>query len=579
MYVEHVELGGHAGAVSAARERVQAAVSNGARTIVLSGHAELAGLASVALAARGAREVELVLDEAALVPEHALATLAEAGVTRLVVTILRRNPAPAIALLGAWPGESVVRLPIEASAPPAAQRLKWIRRTAPELTRFVLAPRVADAEAAEDIARCEALARRERLDLALATDHPFPPCLAELPPRVRALLGPRFRDDALDSPLNDAHAACASCALARRCTITTSELARLGGAPRPIADASSYARPGRNPGKRLRVLGAEEVKQFFHVDYDYAVAGGDGSLGARPTSRIGVVYRCNQTCTFCELADMDVDLRPEDVREALDKARARGSTRVILTGGEPTLCKELVEHVAYARQVGFEEIELQTNAVLLAREGFARALREAGLTSAQVSLHGPDGAISDRLTAAPGTHARTLRGIDALLDAGVRVLLNHLVFKENVPLLESFVELVIARWGAHRDRLIVQFHSPRDEFATREEGLRNVPRYAEYAVTLRKAVDRARAAGIHVHDLQDPTGIPALCVLGADETYLGAIAAQRSAPRYHRWESSWLTHVAACEGCGLRHACMGIPKHYLELHGDSEFRPFAREGA
>jgi len=576
MYVEHVELG------SGARERVQAAVSKGARTIVLSGQLELDSLVAVAQAAQGAADVELVLEEGMAIGEPVLAQLGRAGVTRLVVSVVRRNPAPALALLHAWASlgrEAVVRLPLEASAPSAEQRLKWIRRAAPALRRFVLAPRVVDAASAEDLARCDSLARREKLELSLATDHPFPPCLAELPPRARMLLGPRFRDDSASAPPNAAHAACERCALARRCTVTAPELARLGGEVRPIEDASAYARPGKNPGKRLRVLGAEEVQKFFHVDYDYAVAGGEASLGERPTSRIGVIYRCNQTCTFCELADMDVDLRPEDVRAALEKARERGSTRVILTGGEPTLCKELVDHVAYARKLGFEEIELQTNAVLLDREGFAGALRAAGLGSAQVSLHGPDGGVSDRLTAAPGTHARTLRGVDALLAAGVRVLLNHLVFKDNVPLLGDFVELLVTRWGAYADRLLVQFHSPRDEFATREEGLRNVPRYAEYAVALRQAVDRARAAGVHVHDLQDPTGIPPLCVLGADETYLGAIAAQRTSPRFHRWESSWLTHVEACGGCALREACMGIPKHYLELHGDAEFQPFARGGA
>ena len=579
MYVAHVELG------SAAGDEVRAAVEGGARTIVLRsatalrGPTELERLLSVARAAHGAEEVELVLDEGALVCVPALARLAEAGVTRLVATVLRRDPAPAVALLRRWKAlgkTSVGRLPLEASAPSAEQRLRFLRRGAPDLDRFELAPRTLDAG---DVERSEALARREKVELSLASDHPFPPCLAELSPRARALVDPRLRDDSTTATPNAAHPACARCALARRCTLTARELARLGGEVRPVTDASAYGRPaGRNAGKRLRVLGGDDVKKFFHVDYDYAVAGSDASLGSRPTSRIGVVYRCNQTCTFCELADMDVDVRPEDVRAALDQARARGSTRVILTGGEPTLCKDLVDHVAYAREVGFGEIELQTNAVLLDRDGFARALRDAGLTSAQISLHGSDGAVSDRLTAAPGTHARTLRGVDALLAVGVRVLLNHLVFKDNVAGLDAFVDLLIDRWGRHRAQLLVQFHSPRDEFATRAEGLAHVPRYSEYAARLRRAVDRARAAGIHVHDLQDPTGIPALCVLDADRAYLGAIAAQRDAPRFHRWESSWLVHVDACGSCALRDACMGIPKHYLELHGDAEFRPFAREG-
>jgi MoaA/NifB/PqqE/SkfB family radical SAM enzyme len=268
---------------------------------------------------------------------------------------------------------------------------------------------------------------------------------------------------------------------------------------------------------------------------------------------------------------MDTDLAPEKVRAAIDQSLARGSKRLIVTGGEPTLSPLLVDYVRYAHDRGMEQIELQTNAVLLDKPGFAEALREAGLTSAQISLHGPDGAISDKLTAAPGTHRRTLVGVDNLLRVGVRVLLNHLVFKDNCHLLGAFVDMAEARWGRWRDQVTIQFHSPRNEFQDRAEGLRHIARYSDYAASLRDAIDRARSLGFAVHDLQDPTGIPSLCVLGADERYLGPILAQAERPRLHAWETEWMTRVEACKRCDAREACMGVPRHYLALHGDAEF--------
>lgn len=587
MDVEHVELprARDDAALARARDRVRVAIARGARAIVISGEGAAQAAPQIAGAASGAR-LDLVVEEGAPLAPHQLGSLVEAGIARLVLRVLRRDPAPAIALARAWSAlgkASVIQLPLEEGAPSARSRLAFLRRALGKLDRVELAPRIASAEIAADVAETVEDARRAKIAIALAGDHPLPPCLAELPIRARTLLADRMREESASNPINDAHAACASCALRARCTVTASELSRLmrgGASPRAIEDASLYLRPGRSPGKRLHVLGEEDVRTFFHVDYDYSGIGEPATTeGNRPTSRIGLVYRCNQTCTFCELADMDVDLSPETIRGALEAARARGSTRVILTGGEPTLSKDLLAHVAHARAIGFAEIELQTNAVLLDRPGAARALAQAGLTSAQVSLHGPDAAISDRLTAAPGTHARTLRGIDALLEAGVRVLLNHLIFVDNAPLLSAFVDLAAARWGAHRERLVLQFHSPRNEFATREEGLRQVPRYSDYAAGLRAAIDRARALGLIVRDLQDPTGIPSLCVLGAEPAYLGRIAAQRAQPRYHRWESDWLTRVEACERCDLREACMGVPKHYLALHGDSEFRAIALPAA
>jgi molybdenum cofactor biosynthesis enzyme MoaA len=522
----------------------------------------------------------------------------DAGVTRVRVSVVTANPARHVELVGrgTHPGQVVrglqaclaagldveVRLPIAAGLPRAAGRLLGMKQAVPGLASFVLAPigageatlrkgaAASTAQVIEEITESYDAAEKADVRLSLSPDHAVPPCVAEFPLRVRRLLAPLFRDE--DGEANRACDACATCALATRCRHSAQQVRRAAGndRPRPIPDAKPYLRPGRNPGSRLRVLDDRDVEQFFHVDYEYGVEVHE------PTSRIGIIYRCNQVCTFCELADMDVKLTRETIRNALERARARGSQRVIITGGEPTLSPDLVDHIAYARTLGFSRIEIQTNAVLLDRPGFAKSLRDAGLTHAQISLHGPDGAISDALTAALGTHARTLRGVDALLEQGVQCLLNHLVFRDNCHLLESFVEMVHARWGTYREQLVIQFHSARNEFPDRDEALRHVARYSEYAPALRRAIDRGRELGYRLHDLQDPTGIPALCVLGADEKYLGPILAQTEKPRLHAWESEWMTRVSACDSCDAAHACMGVPRYYVSLHGESEFAPIRR---
>lgn len=347
------------------------------------------------------------------------------------------------------------------------------------------------------------------------------------------------------------------------------------GGPRTDAGESVPKPDPDRPYARPKVLVAEDVERFFHVDYEYE-AGAD--VEQPPTTRIGIIYQCNQTCTFCQLAEMNTHIPPARIYAALEASRTRGARRVILTGGEPTLCRHLLDYVRHARDQGFTTIEMQTNAVVLDNPERARRLREAGLTDAQVSLHGPDGEISDRLTAAPGTHRRTLAGVTNLLDVGVRVLLNHLIFRDNCHLLLDFVDMIERRWAEHRERLIIQFHSPLNEFAHLEHGRRHIARYTEYASLLRRAIDRARDLGYRVRDLQDPTGIPALCVLGADADYLGPILSQHAKPRFHRWESGWVMRVSACRTCEITEACMGVPKAYVALHGEDEFRPIRLSG-
>ncbi len=476
--------------------------------------------------------------------------------------------------------EVTVRLPIARGLPPAAARVAGLRSALPRLSRFELAPIGAGertvkpgtalpfAEVAAELDEAARAAREHGATLTPSTEHPLIACLHPVTePAVRRLFEHALRHH--EAAPNTAAPECAACALATRCPVSAAQLQSAGVSaavrPVPVPDATPFVRPGKSAGSRLHVKRAADVEAFFHVNYEYGVE------VSEPTSRLGIIYRCNQVCTFCELADMNVELAPEKVRAAIAQSRARGSTRLIITGGEPTLSPHLLDYVAEARAQGFSQIELQTNAVLLDKPGLAQALRDAGLTSAQVSLHGPDGALSDALTAAPGTHRRTLGGIDHLLAAGVRVLLNHLVFKDVCHLLGDFVALAETRWGAHRDRLTLQFHSPRNEFPTRAEALRHVPRYSEYAGPLRAAIDRARTFGFAVHDLGDPTGIPSLCVLGADPTYLGPLLAQQ--PRFHQWEQDWLTRVPACATCDAAKVCMGVPKHYVALHGDAEFSP------
>ncbi len=39
-----------------------------------------------------------------------------------------------------------------------------------------------------------------------------------------------------------------------------------------------------------------------------------------------------------------------------------------------------------------------------------------------------------------------------------------------------------------------------------------------------------------------------------------------------------MTRVAACASCDLADACMGIPRRYVELHGDAEFHALKLAG-
>jgi MoaA/NifB/PqqE/SkfB family radical SAM enzyme len=126
---------------------------------------------------------------------------------------------------------------------------------------------------------------------------------------------------------------------------------------------------------------------------------------------------CNQNCSFCHAR------RPREERGFVTRARDRiseaAADEIVLTGGEPTMRRDLAALIAHARASGAARVALETNAALI--DGpMARAFREAGLDRALVHLprFGPE---LDELTRDPGGFEATLRGARALADAGVSI--------------------------------------------------------------------------------------------------------------------------------------------------------------
>lgn len=164
---------------------------------------------------------------------------------------------------------------------------------------------------------------------------------------------------------------------------------------------------------------------------------------------IAVTYRCNNRCLFCYAGcgggSCGGGVGGQGGRAALLQNRetdTAGLKRIIdifrnkakipffsFTGGEPLLRDDLEELIVYAGQRRLR-VNLITNGTLATRER-AQSLYRAGLRTAQVSLESPDPAVHDSLCGAPGSQERTLAGIEALKEAGIRVQTNSTLTRPN----------------------------------------------------------------------------------------------------------------------------------------------------
>jgi cyclic pyranopterin phosphate synthase len=139
--------------------------------------------------------------------------------------------------------------------------------------------------------------------------------------------------------------------------------------------------------------------------------------------RVSLTDRCNYRCHYC-MPEEGVDLVPkpdilsfEEVARIVKVLTSVGVRRVRLTGGEPTVRKDLVEVVRQLAALDLDDLAMTTNGHYL--EELAAPLREAGLRRLNVSVDTLD---HDKFRAVTrrGDLSQVLRGLDAAEKAGFR---------------------------------------------------------------------------------------------------------------------------------------------------------------
>lgn len=174
--------------------------------------------------------------------------------------------------------------------------------------------------------------------------------------------------------------------------------------------------------------------------------------------RVSITDRCNERCSYCMPQELQEWLPREEIltyEETLRLIRVAaelGVSKVRVTGGEPLTRRDVVHFVRQIPETpGIRSIGLSTNGTLLGREVrpgelMARALRDAGVQSINVSLDTLDPAVYSQITGRD-FHAQTLSGIDAAIAAGFdQIKLNTVLMRgRNEDQLLPLIEFAGAR--------------------------------------------------------------------------------------------------------------------------------------
>lgn len=250
---------------------------------------------------------------------------------------------------------------------------------------------------------------------------------------------------------------------------------------------------------------------------------------------------------------------------------------VVFTGGEPTVRNDLPDLVAFARDLGYHTIQIQTNGRMFAHRAYLERLVAAGATEFSPALHGHIAALHDHVTGAPGAFSQTVTGIRHLKALGRFVLTNSVVVRSNYRHLPELARLLVSL-GV--DQFQLAFVHPVGTAFTRFEEV--VPRMVLAAPYLRAALRVGLDAGRRAYteavpycllpgfeDCVAERHIPSTTIYDAEATIADYTAYRRGEGKLKGPDCARCIHEPECEGPW---------REYPERHGWEEFVPVLPAG-
>jgi radical SAM protein with 4Fe4S-binding SPASM domain len=168
-----------------------------------------------------------------------------------------------------------------------------------------------------------------------------------------------------------------------------------------------------------------------------------GASGAPFSAMVEIADRCNEACVHCyQVQGQKGELGTAEWEQIFRELAELGVMFLTISGGEPTLRKDFLHLVAYARRLRFA-VKIFSNGLLIT-PALARELGELAVQEVQLSLYSHEPALHDAITRVPGSFERLVAAVRALRAENVKVVLKSPLMLANAPGFAAYVDFVVA---------------------------------------------------------------------------------------------------------------------------------------
>ena len=155
-----------------------------------------------------------------------------------------------------------------------------------------------------------------------------------------------------------------------------------------------------------------------------------------------ITARCNNNCRHCYInlpvgdkLAKEKELTFEEIKRIADEAFSLGTLWCLITGGEPLLRSDFQDIYLYLKKKGFL-ISVFTNATLIT-EKHIEFFKKYPPRDIEVTVYGVTQETYERVTRKPGSFAAFMKGLNLLLEGGIKVRFKAIAIRSNVHELDE----------------------------------------------------------------------------------------------------------------------------------------------
>lgn len=296
-----------------------------------------------------------------------------------------------------------------------------------------------------------------------------------------------------------------------------------------------------------------------------------------------VGYSCNNNCIHCVIKanqdnclnnDISINRTTAECKEEILDAFRQGARSLTLTGGEPTIRRDIFDIISYANSLGFN-IGMQTNGRAFYYKSFSEAISKNNISVFVIAVHSNRPEIHDKITRKKNSFIQTVTGIRNLRALGQTIHAKIVLSKLNYDHIKDLVEFLYSDLGV-KDIFVAFPHGSGNAWKYKEKV---IPKYSEIMPHINKMLDYV----VSQKELHLELETFPFCIISGYPDFFKELPKEISTVGMKNLDSDTLdwnlirpmikTKTDKCNSCRYFEKCEGPWDDYARLYGTDEFHP------